>query len=442
MTGAELTATGAAGTAVGADSRVRRRPSWSPSLLPTLRAFAIPMPVKFRGTTVRQGALLQGPAGWGEFSPFPEYGPRECARWLACALESAACGWPAPVRDSVPVNVTVPHAAGPEQAHAIVTRSGCRTAKVKVAEPGQPESDDIARVEAVRDAIGPGGKVRIDANGGWDVDVAARMLIALAPFDLEYAEQPCASLADMAALRRRVDVPLAADESIRRAEDPLKVRAAGAADIVVLKAQPLGGVRAGLEIAAACGLPVVVSSAVDTSVGLAAGVALAAALPELPYACGLATMSLLAGDVTAEPLTEAGGELPVRPAVVDQAELARWEVDARDWRARLLAAAQFLLYPVPASPVPGPTADPACTVLADCCPARAAVNSSTAFATVLVDELIRCGLREAVVAPGSRSAPLAMALHAASSRCPAWIPAAPARAHRRAVGVLPRARPG
>jgi O-succinylbenzoate synthase len=309
--------------------------------LPTLRAFAIPMPVKFRGTTLRQGALLHGPAGWGEFSPFPEYGPRECARWLACALESAACGWPAPVRDSVPVNVTVP-AVSPEQAHAIVARSSCRTAKVKVAEPGQPESDDIARVEAVRDAIGSDGKVRVDANGGWDVDRAVRLLTALAAFDLEYAEQPCASLAEMAALRRRVDVPLAADESIRRAEDPLKVRAAGAADIVVLKAQPLGGVRAALEIAARCGLPVVVSSAVDTSVGLAAGLALAAALPALPHACGLATMSLLAGDVTAEPLTEAGGELPVRAAVVDEAELARWEVDAADWRARLLAAAQYL----------------------------------------------------------------------------------------------------
>ncbi|HSR86074.1 MAG TPA: o-succinylbenzoate synthase [Streptosporangiaceae bacterium] len=310
-------------------------------LLPTLRAFAIPMPVRFRGTTVRRGALLHGPAGWGEFSPFPEYGPRECARWLACALESAAFGWPAAVRDSVPVNVTVP-AVGPEQAHEIVSRSGCRTAKVKVAEPGQPESADIERVEAVRDAIGPDGNIRVDANGRWDVDQAQQMLTELAGFDLEYAEQPCASLAELATLRRRVDVPLAADESIRRAEDPLRVRAAGAADIVVLKAQPLGGVRAALEIAAACGLPVVVSSAVDTSVGLAAGVALAAALPQLPYACGLATMSLLAGDVTAEPLTETGGELPVRAADVDPGELARWEVDPADWRTRLLAAAEYL----------------------------------------------------------------------------------------------------
>jgi o-succinylbenzoate synthase len=312
-----------------------------PELLPTLRAFAIPMPTRFRGTTLREGALLQGPAGWGEFSPFPEYGPRECARWLACALEAAAYGWPAPVRDSVQVNVTVP-AVGPEQAHAIVSGSGCRTAKVKVAEPGQPGADDIARVEAVRDAIGPAGKVRVDANGGWSVDQAARMLTGLAPFGLEYAEQPCPTLDEMAAVRRRVDVPLAADESIRRAEDPLAVRAAGAADIVVLKAQPLGGVAAALEVAQACGLPVVVSSAVETSVGLAAGVALAAALPELPYACGLATMSLLSGDVTAQPLAEAGGALPVRPAVVDPAALARFEVDPAGWRARVLAAAEFL----------------------------------------------------------------------------------------------------
>jgi o-succinylbenzoate synthase len=312
-----------------------------PELLPTLRAFAIPMPTRFRGTTLREGALLRGPAGWGEFSPFPDYGPRECARWLACALEAAATGWPAPVRDLVPVNVTVP-AVGPEQAHAIVAGSGCRTAKVKVAEPGQPGSADIDRVEAVRDAIGADGKIRVDANGGWSVAEAAGLLGSLARFGLEYAEQPCATLAELAELRRQVQVPLAADESIRRADDPLKVRAAGAADIVVLKAQPLGGVRAALEIADACGLPVVVSSAVESSIGLAAGVALAAALPALGYACGLATMSLLAGDVTAAPLAESAGSLPVRAAAVDEAALGRFEVDPAAWRSRLLAAAEYL----------------------------------------------------------------------------------------------------
>jgi o-succinylbenzoate synthase len=310
-------------------------------LLPIVRAFAIPMPVRFRGTTLREGALLHGPAGWGEFSPFPEYGPRECARWLACAVEAALLGWPAPLRENVPVNVTVP-AVGPEQAHAIVSGSACRTAKVKVAEPGQRPADDIARVAAVRGAIGPDGKVRVDANGHWNVGQAELMLTALEEFDLEYAEQPCATLAELAELRKRVSAPVAADESIRRAEDPLAVRVAGAADIVVLKAQPLGGVRAALRVAGQCGLPVVVSSAVDTSVGLAAGVALAAALPSLEYACGLATMSLLAGDVTANPLTEADGVLPVRSAVVDEAALARWEVNPRAWRERIIAAAEFL----------------------------------------------------------------------------------------------------
>jgi o-succinylbenzoate synthase len=311
------------------------------ALLPTVRAFAIPMPARFRGITVREGALIEGPAGWGEFSPFAEYGPRECARWLACALEAATGGWPTPVRDRVGVNVTVP-AVGPDRAHQIVAGSGCRTAKVKVAEPGRPDSEDIARVTAVRDALGPDGRIRVDANGGWSVEHAARMLGALGPLGLEYAEQPCASLAELAELRRRVDVPLAADESIRRAEDPLAVRAAGAADIVVLKAQPLGGVRAALQVAEACGLPVVVSSAVESSVGLAAGVALAAALPELPYDCGLATMSLLSGDVTAEPLAAVGGTLPVRAAAVDPQRLSVYEADPAPWIARMLAAAEFL----------------------------------------------------------------------------------------------------
>ena len=312
-----------------------------PELLGTLRAFAIPMRTRFRGITVREGALIQGPAGWGEFSPFAEYGPRESARWLASAIESATAGWPGPVRDRVPVNVTVP-AVGPERARQIVASSGCRTAKVKVAEKGQAEGEDIERVAAVRDALGPDGRIRVDANGGWTVEHAARMLRRLDRYWIEYAEQPCATLGELGRLRRLIDIPVAADESIRKAEDPLRVRAAGAADIVVVKVQPLGGVRPALRVAEACGLPVVVSSAVDSSVGLAAGVALAAALPELPYACGLATMSLLAGDVTGEPLAESGGELPVRRPAVDPDALARWEADPAPWRERALAAARYL----------------------------------------------------------------------------------------------------
>ena len=365
-------------------------------MLGGLRAFAIPMPVKFRGITVREGALIEGPAGWGEFSPFAEYGPKESARWLASAIESATREWPAPVRDRIPVNVTVP-AVGPELAAEIVARSGCRTAKVKVAERGQAEAEDIERVEAVREALGPDGKIRVDANGGWEPGQAARMLRQLARFGLEYAEQPCATLDELAELRRHIDIPIAADESIRRAEDPVRVRAAGAADIVMLKVQPLGGVRAALKVAEACGLPVVVSSAVDTSVGLAAGVALAAALPELPYACGLGTMSLLAGDVTAGPLTPEAGELPVRRPAVDAGQLARWETDPAPWRERAAAAARsFRTSHGRGSVTP--------------------VNPSTAFGISFTDELVRCGLREVVLAPGSRSTPLAMAFCEAERR--------------------------
>jgi o-succinylbenzoate synthase len=300
--------------------------------------YDIAMRVRFRGQTRRQGVLLHGPAGWGEFSPFPDYDAATCARWLAAAREAADDGWPAPVRDRVAVNTTVP-AVGPEQAYAMVRASGCTTAKVKVAEAGQALADDIARVEAVRDALGAAGKVRVDANAAWSLDDAAIALRALDKFDLEYAEQPVASLADMAALRRRVDVPLAADESVRQAEDPLRIAGLDAADIVVLKVQPLGGVRRCLDVAEACGLPVVVSSAVETSVGIAAGVALAAVLPELPYACGLGTVSLLAADVTANPLLPVDGFLPVR-AVAPEPELVHAPDGVRThWLARMQAAA-------------------------------------------------------------------------------------------------------
>ncbi len=295
------------------------------------------MQTRFRGVTAREGVLVRGAAGWGEFSPFAEYGPAECARWWAACYEAAETGWPAPVRERVPVNVTVP-AVGPDEAERIVAHSGCRTAKVKVADPGQSSADDIARLEAVRGAIGPQGRVRIDVNGAWDVETAVRMLDELRRFDLEYVEQPCATLPELAQVRSRSDVPVAADESIRRAEDPLKVSAAGAADIVVLKVQPLGGVRPALRVAEECGLPVVVSSAVETSVGLAAGVALAAALPKLPYACGLATMHLLTADVCAEPLLPVGGYLPVSAPEVDEQRLQAVEIEPGPWQERMAAA--------------------------------------------------------------------------------------------------------
>ncbi len=303
-------------------------------------AYAVPLSTRFRGITVREGVVWRGAAGWAEFAPFADYGDLAALAWWRSAVEAADIGWPAPVRGRVPVNCTVP-AVSPEQARALVLAGhGCRTAKVKVAEPGQPLSDDLARVEAVRDALGATGAVRVDANGGWSVDeaVTALRLLDRAAGGLEYAEQPCASVEELAAVRRRVQVPVAADESIRRADDPYRVRALDAADIAVLKVAPLGGVRACLEVAERIELPVVVSSALDTSVGLAAGLALAAALPDLPYACGLGTASLLRRDLTSEPLLPADGELTVRPVEVDRDLLVAARADrpvAARWAARL-----------------------------------------------------------------------------------------------------------
>lgn len=306
-------------------------------------AYSIPLRTRFRGIEVREGLLWQGPAGWTEWSPFLDYRGTELVPWLAAAREAADQPWPAPVRDRVPVNVTVPVVA-PEQAHALVLDSGCRTAKVKVADPRSDIADDIARLEAVRDALGPAGRVRIDANGAWDVPTARRHLKALARFELEYAEQPCPTTEDLAALRRHlahdgVDVPIAADESIRRSGDPKRVVALAAADVAVLKVQPLGGVRACLELADRLGLPVVVSSALETSVGLAAGLALAAALPELPYACGLNTSRLLVDDVVDDPLVAVDGWLDVRRPEPSPARLAALAAgpDARARWARRLA---------------------------------------------------------------------------------------------------------
>lgn len=307
-------------------------------------AYALPLRHRFRGITVREGLLVRGSRGWAEWSPFAEYLAPEIDPWWGAAVEAAELGFPAPVRDRVPVNATVP-AIGPEQAHALVAASGCRTAKVKVAEPGQAFADDLARVEAVRDALGPSGRIRVDVNGHWDVDTAHRNLSALARFGLEYAEQPCASVTELADLRRRLaragtDVLIAADESIRRSGDPERVVAEEAADIGVLKVQPLGGVRACLELAERLGLPVVVSSALESSVGLAAGVALAAALPELPYACGLNTATMFTRDVTADPLVAVDGEIAVRPvAVDDNGEWRAGGAATRGWLRRLATVA-------------------------------------------------------------------------------------------------------
>ncbi|WP_405487089.1 o-succinylbenzoate synthase [Nocardia sp. NBC_00511] len=285
--------------------------------------YAIPMRTRFRGITVREGMLIPGPLGWGEFCAFPEYDDREAAAWLATAVEQASVGWPEPVRERVPVNCIVP-AVGPERAREIVVASGCRTAKVKVADHPDSLAEDLVRVAAAREALGPGGAVRIDANAVWDVETAVDRIkqIDRAAGGLEYVEQPCRTVEELAEVRRRVDVRIAADESIRRAEDPLRVAVAGAADVAVLKCTPLGGVRRALAVAEAAGLPCLVSSALETSVGLSAQIALAAALPELDFACGLDTLSLLTGDVVTAPLRPVDGYLTVpRTAPIPDPEL-------------------------------------------------------------------------------------------------------------------------
>jgi O-succinylbenzoate synthase len=260
----------------------------------------------------RDVTLLQGAAGWGECSPLPGY-PSDPAVCRAAAEEAAVDGFPAPVRDAIPVNALVD---GPFLVQEIRRYPAV---KVKVR-----DAQGVALVAAVRDALGPGVPIRVDANGTWDVDLAIEMVTRLARYDIEFVEQPVARIDDLARVRRAVSVPVAADECIRTLDDARALRAAGAADLIVLKQQPLGGVRAALRVYEAAGVPAVVTSMMETSVGLAAGVALAAALPELPYACGLATLGSLAGDVTHTPLVAVDGAISVRAVVPDADLLARY----------------------------------------------------------------------------------------------------------------------
>lgn len=310
-------------------------------VLAQMRVVSLPLATRFRGVDHREAVLVEGPEGWAEFSPFLEYDDAEAATWLAAALDFAWNPQPAAHRTRIGVNATVP-AVSPADVPGVLARfDGCRTAKVKVAERGQSLDDDVARVAAVRAEMGAEARIRIDANGGWNVDEAERAAHALAEFDLEYVEQPCASVDELAEIRRRLrdwDIPIAADESVRKAADPLRVARAGAADILVVKAQPLGGVRRALDIVQAAGLPAVVSSALDTSVGLSQGAALAAALPSLEFDCGLGTAALLAVDV-AEPRLAAAGGVILASRVEPEAELLDAHTAGSDrvawWRERV-----------------------------------------------------------------------------------------------------------
>lgn len=311
------------------------------------------MVVPFRGITVRESVIIRGDVGWTEFSPFEDYSDAECVSWLRAAIEF---GWSADSAlvpnghvDQIPVNATMP-AVNPDQVAEILVRfEGCRTVKVKVGGPGTTLADDVARVREVRRQMGAEGRIRVDANGTWNLDEAEHALHSLAEFDLEYVEQPCASIHELAELRERthyMGIPIAADESVRRESDPLEVARAGAADILVIKVQPLGGIARTLDMVRAAGLPAVVSSALETSVGLSMGAHLAARLPQLEFDCGLGTAALLTGDVTDAPLLPHGGVIDVvRPPVSDEL-LARHAASPERsdwWRERLTRVHELML---------------------------------------------------------------------------------------------------
>lgn len=311
-------------------------------LLSRAHVVSVPLVTRFRGVSHREAVLLDGPAGWSEFSPFVEYADAEASTWLAAALDF---GWrdsavPA-VRASIPVNATLPAVPLDRIAHTLSLFGECRTVKIKVAERGETLADDVARVRETRRLLGPVGRIRLDANGAWTVDEAEHAVRALEQFDLEYVEQPCATVPELAELRRRIhriDVLVAADESVRKAADPLEVARAEAADLLVIKAAPLGGVDRALALVAEAGLPAVVSSALDTSVGLAMGAALAARLPTLDFDCGLGTAALLADDVTSPPLRPIDGAIAVGRLAADPDALLRLSADSERtawWRARL-----------------------------------------------------------------------------------------------------------
>ena len=305
--------------------------------------FAVPLRAPFRGLREREGVLIKGPSGWGEFAPFDDYDDLHAGRWLAAAIEAAWGSWPDPLRDAVDVNAIIPDVDSTRAgvlAREAVREQGCTTIKVKV---GRSLAEDEARVVAVRDALdtaGVDGRIRLDANAAWTLQEAVVSLRRLRSYGIEYVEQPCAALTDVIRVRQELDVPVAVDEIIRKSKDPAGVQLAGLVDYAICKPMTLGGAHATLAIATSIGVPVVVSGSLDTSVGLAASIAAAAALPELATACGLGTGVLLARDVTSEPLVPRSGQVPVGRIAPDlDALVLATQAVAKDraqwWRERL-----------------------------------------------------------------------------------------------------------
>lgn len=307
-----------------------------------ISVLALPLRTKFRGIVIRELMIFRGQVGWSEFSPFVEYDDAEAAQWLKGALSWANDSAPAKFRDSIPVNATLP-AVEPDRVADVLSPFGkFGSVKIKVAEAGQSLSDDLARVRRVRDLY-PDVLIRLDANAGYTVQQTMEIAKALAEVGLEYIEQPVKTIPELKELRSRISdeglgLKIAVDESIRKSSDPLLVAREQAADIAVIKVQPLGGIKEALAIASETGLEIVVSSALESSIGISHGLHLAAAMPQLNYDCGLATAKLLGGDIVSSPLVPVNGQIEVRRVEPDQELLDRYRA-TRDreewWQARL-----------------------------------------------------------------------------------------------------------
>ena len=304
-------------------------------LLETLRVVALPMKTNFRGVTVREVALIQGEYGWGEFSPFLEYDDAESAPWLACAIEAATQPKPKLFRTEVTVNGTIPALNDREELERVVNSfPGVTTFKVKV---GSNASEDIARINVLR-SLRPNAKLRIDANGLLSVEQAVSLLQLVG--DIEYIEQPCATVEELRELKKRVDVKIVGDEVLRKAKDPFAIDLSGAVDYLMLKVQPLGGIKRAHQLAQHHKLPVVVSSALESAVGINYGLTLAASIEDMNFDCGLGTGSLLAKNVAQLPIVD--GKIQISD-VVPNLEGLDVSADRYEWwKNRIMRTAELL----------------------------------------------------------------------------------------------------
>ena len=304
-------------------------------LLETLRVIALPTKTNFRGITVREVALFKGEYGWGEFSPFLEYDDAEASHWLASAIEAATTPRPQLFRTSVAVNGTIPALNDSVQLQTIVESfPAVRSFKIKV---GNNLVEDLARVQIIRQ-LRPEAKIRVDVNGLWSLDQAEAFLTAVG--EIEYVEQPCATIEELKELKRRTSVKIVGDEILRKADNPFEIDLTGAVDYLMLKVQPLGGIKRAHAIAEHHKLPIVVSSALESAVGINYGLTLAASFKEMNFDCGLGTGSLLAQDVAHLPIVDGKIEITVFEPQLDGLDVApdRFEW----WKNRIMRCAELL----------------------------------------------------------------------------------------------------